>query len=182
MSGREFHRAWSWATLVAAFTVALLFFAATESRYCEYASWTRGIRASLEAASLLQEDDSTLLNAVIVVQSPRVGFVSTVERVEFTLDRGGKHLGYFFTLPGEMAVDSLTDGDALTRISVRKDASSQLASIVAATQGARPAEGEDGPRTVVRFAGDVVLEIALRRGGRLLRIPVEGEVKVDGGA
>lgn len=184
VSGREVHRVWSWATLVVASIGAVLLFAATERRYFEYASWTREIRASLETASLLQENKITVLRAVIVVQSPKVGFGSTVERVEFTLDRGGRHLGYFFTLPGEMVVDPVAGAGAgaRTRITVTKEAPRELVAGVLAAEEARPAGEADGESVGVRFAGDVVLEVALPRGGRLLRVPVKGEVKVGDGA
>lgn len=184
MSAREVHGVWSWATLVVAFIGTLVLFAATERRYFEYASWTREIRASLETASLLQEKETTVLRAVIVMQSPEVGFGSTVERVEFTLDRDGRHLGYFFTLPGEMVVEPVAGAGAgaRTRITVTKEAPRELVAGVLAVEEARPAGEADGESVGVRFAGDVVLEVALPRGGKLLRVPVKGEVKVGDGA
>jgi hypothetical protein len=178
------HEIWSWAALVVAFALALLVFEATESKYRDYASWTRQIGAALETAAIRRKGESALLEAVITVRSPTVAFANTVERVDFALERGGKRLGYFCTLPGEITVDRHAEGAAVavTRISVRKDVSGQLAPIVDAPQAKRQSEAGVGSDSAVRFAGDVVVEVALRRGDRLLRVPVEGDVEVDSGA
>ncbi|MGE5593685.1 MAG: hypothetical protein ACM3X3_08415 [Betaproteobacteria bacterium] len=186
MSTRRSHEVWSWTTLAVASIAAILLLVATERRYFEYAGWTREVRASLETASLRHEGEAVMLNAVIALEAPTVGFESKVERVEFTLDQGGRRLGYFFTLPGDIVVVPPADvgarPTAVTRITVTKDTSRELAvSAPDAGEEARQGGGGNGESATAQLAGDVVLVVALRRGERLVRVPVAGEVGVESG-
>ncbi|HHY32725.1 MAG TPA: hypothetical protein GX515_06835 [Firmicutes bacterium] len=186
LSTRRSHELRAWTTLAVASIAAIVLLVATERRYLEYVGWTREVRASLEAASLRHNGEAVVLNAVIALEAPAVGFKSTVERVEFTLDQGGRRLGYFFTLPGDMVVTPPADVGArpvaVTRITVTKDASRELAASAAGAGGGPPQRaGEDGESAVAQLAGDVVLVVTLPRGERLVRVPVGGEVGMESG-
>ncbi len=165
-----------------AFAGASLFMVATQRRYFEYAEWTRGISASIETACLVRSDEGGTLSLSVGVASPAVRFRAVVDRVEFTLARGGKHAGYYFTLPGEMAVEDVAEEEDLQRITVTKRIPMEAvqAGTAAIEAGGGPAEA--GGNGAVRLTGDVVLKVSLARGDRLLRVPVSGEVTMADGA
>ncbi|MEW6227722.1 MAG: hypothetical protein AB1700_06435 [Bacillota bacterium] len=163
---------WSWAILAAALMVAALFLRATERRYFEYADWTRRASASIESASVSPSGEAGTLSVVLRLTSPEVSFAATVDSIEFTLTRGEKHLGYFYTLPGEMTVESVPGATGYERIVVIKDIAREIAGDLFAGNLSM-GEGSDDR---LQLKGNVVMRIGLARGEKLARIPIAGEV------
>lgn len=165
-------KVWSWIVLVAALVAGALFLWATERRYFEYADWTRGVSASIESADVSPKGEAGTLGMVLDLASPGVGFETAVDRVEFALMREGKHVGYFYTLPGEMAVEPRPGAEGGRRITVTKDVAREIAAELfgCALPGVEAVDGS------VRVAGSVVIRVALARGEKLARVPIAGEV------
>jgi len=161
-----------WTILATALAVAALFLWATERRYFEYARWTRSASASIESANVSPSGEAGTLSLVLMLTSPRVSFAATVDSVEFALTRGEKHLGYFYTLPGEMTIEPVAGATGYEHIVITKDIAPEIAGDLLAVR--LPVGEGDGDR--VRLKGSVVVRVSLARGERLARIPVAGEV------
>ncbi len=170
-------RRWSWVTLAAALAVAGLFLWATERRYFEYARWTYSVSGSVKRAIASASGDAGVLSVELELAAPEVSLPARVDSVEFTLTRGGEHLGYFYTFPGELAVAAAAGASGYQRVTVTKAVAPETACRLFDDP---PPLGEDVVGAV-QLKGDIVVRIGLVRGERLARVPVSGEVTRDHG-